>query len=118
MPFLTPEEMQSVKMEGSSLFEIPGLKGKKLRIMKMTAAAADAGKNMKTGSKPAEDRDFMIFMLSNGCATEAGVMLSKEDATQLFDVLPLDVVTDIVSSISKLMGRERPGNSEGSPPNS
>ncbi len=125
MAFLSADEMRSIRLRGSIQVSIEGI-SKSIRVVKMSAArqlemVVKQGKLKATatasdGMDPAGQRDLFLWMMESACTDDLGNPFTKEDASQLFELLQLGEITDLVEKISAtIASKVAPGNSKASP---
>lgn len=104
--FLTPEQIRKVRIKGSTVMKFEALDDKELRIVKMSSSAQletqEIQKKVRDGKLT--NKDFLIFMVKNACASMEGDLFTDEDATGVFDLLPLEEITRIVNEAARLIG--------------
>lgn len=98
MPFLTPEQVRKVRLKDSVLIELPRLE-KKLLVVKISAAKANAIADVRDKGSAA----YFMFTVEACCADESGELLTKEDAEQLFDLLSLEEVVDLMKRVTAVL---------------
>jgi len=121
MPFLSEEEVRALRLATAEDISIPGLT-KKLKLVKVTGAKSveiiDASGKQKAGSM---SREVFLLLFTSAVAHDTGAMISKEEAEQLFEVVPAEesftLIAKVMSSLQKKMGATEAlvKNSEGSP---
>lgn len=118
MPFLTAEQVKAVRLKNSKVIPIEGLDGRSIRLLRLSSSAAflmrELRKQIADGTKT--DKDLFLALLEHGCADEEGTPLTAEDAQQLFEVLPVDEIKNLVTDISAAIPSEAPGKTPASKP--
>jgi hypothetical protein len=102
MPFLTPEQVKAVRLNKSKVVPIEGT-DKNLRLVRFSSSAAIEFSVIQAdvAAGKTEQKELFLYMLEHGCTDEAGEPLSKEDAQQLLDLLPLDTFLGFMADIKK-----------------
>lgn len=105
MAFLTPEQILGIRKKGSKLISLDSMDGKQIRVIKMssTAQLESEALQLEVKAGKATPADFLKFMLKSACADMDGVLLTEQDAAELFNILPLEDVTVLVHAISGLI---------------
>lgn len=104
MAFLTPEQIRAVRIKGSKIVMLAGIE-KEIRIIKMSSGKAiesqELQQEIRQGKK--SQSDMIRFMFENTLAEIDGTPITQEDAVVLFNLLPVDGLSNLVLEINQLI---------------
>lgn len=105
MPFLTRDQIRKVRIKGSKVMKFDALDGAELRIVKMSSSAQLQAQEIQKSVADGKlsTRDFLLFVVKNVCADINGDLLSESEATDVFDLLPLNDITSIVNESAAMI---------------
>lgn len=97
--FLSPEQIKTIRFTNSKKFSLA--EGIDITIIQLSGADADRANAMK---KEVEDGkvkqgDFLKYLLQSCCVKPDGERFTKEDAEQVFDVIPTKVFFKLVDEV-------------------
>lgn len=106
MPFLTEEQVRAVRLKGSETIKLERLE-KSIRVVLVSGNKAFEIRELQSltdAKTPKGQRAIFMFMLEAACADDEGNLFTHADAEQLFDVLSLEEVTQLVNKVSDTLG--------------
>jgi hypothetical protein len=110
--FLTAEQIRKVRLNGSKQVAIDGT-DKPLRLIKLSGAAAlEVGEIQKAVEKGERTRkEMFLFLLAHAFTDDSGEPLTAEDAEMLFDLLPIQTISNLVNQVTASINAaaEKPG---------
>lgn len=121
MPLFSDEEVKAVRLASAEEIVIPGIP-KKLKLVKVSGSKATEIGQMQLDLKgKGVSRALFLLLFTSSVCREDGSFLQKEDAEQLFEVLPADVSFELVRKVTSQINvgsearAKAVGNSEASP---